>query len=87
MTPPVESFPASALPQRVQLAANGRARKDQPPIDLKACDLLEIVQYDCQLVAVAAAAAGAGAGAATTEEDVNGRRRIVCAPVTRLFRR
>lgn len=48
MTPPIEAFHASELPERVQTTADGRRRKD--PVDLEKCDLLEMVQHSCHLV-------------------------------------
>ena len=45
MSPPVESFPASQLPDRVQVTTRNRRRKK--PIDLKGCELMEMVQYSC----------------------------------------
>jgi len=45
MAPPVESWPAHELPERVQVTKEGRRRKDQ--IDLHKCELLEMVQYEC----------------------------------------
>lgn len=48
MTPPVESFPASQLKQRVESTAEGRRQKGQM-VDLRNCELLEMVQYSCKL--------------------------------------
>lgn len=48
MTPPVESFPASQLQQRVESMADGRRQKGQM-VDLRNCELLEMVQYSCRL--------------------------------------
>lgn len=48
MTPPVESFPASQLKQRVESTADGRRQKGQM-VDLRNCELLEMVQYSCRL--------------------------------------
>lgn len=48
MTPPVESFPASQLKQRVQLTTDGRRQKGQM-VGLRNCELLELVQYSCRL--------------------------------------
>ncbi|KAI9673642.1 MAG: hypothetical protein M1817_002279 [Caeruleum heppii] len=47
MAPPIEAFPASQLPTRVQTTASGRRRKT--PIDLTECELLEMVQYRCKM--------------------------------------
>ena len=48
MAPPVEAFPASELPFRVQTTVKGKRRKGGN-IDLKQCKLLEMVQYDCKV--------------------------------------
>lgn len=48
MTPPVESFPASQLKQRVESTADGRRQKGEM-VDLRDCELLEMVQYSCKL--------------------------------------
>lgn len=48
MTPPVESFPASQLRQRVESTTDGRRQKGQM-VDLRNCELLEMVQYSCKL--------------------------------------
>ena len=48
MAPPTEVFPASELPYRVQVTVEGKRRKGGD-IDLKKCDLLELVQYDCKV--------------------------------------
>jgi len=45
MTPPIESFPASELPDRVQVTMKGRRRKR--PVDMRNCELLEMLQYSC----------------------------------------
>jgi len=45
MAPPVESWSASELPDRVQVTADGRRRKDR--IELGKCALLQMVQYEC----------------------------------------
>jgi hypothetical protein len=70
MAPPVETFPAAQLPERVQVTAQGRRRKGGN-IDLKKCDLMEMVQYNCWLEP----------GPGYREEVVK------CQPVVRLFRR
>ena len=47
MAPLVEAFPASELPQRIQITTMTRRRK--PRIHhLSACELLEMIQYDCR---------------------------------------
>ncbi|KAL9022028.1 MAG: hypothetical protein Q9185_000769 [Variospora sp. 1 TL-2023] len=48
MAPPIETFPASEVPVRVQTAANGKRRKGDK-IKLEDCELLEMVQYSCWL--------------------------------------
>ena len=48
MAPPTEAFPASELPYRVQITAQGKRRKGGD-IDLRKCELLELVQYDCRV--------------------------------------
>ncbi|KAH7324487.1 hypothetical protein B0I35DRAFT_475729 [Stachybotrys elegans] len=73
MTPPCPSFPASELPAKVQLLADGRRRKLEPGqarVDLTACELLRIVQYRCEVL-----------DPALPESPVQ------CFPVERLFRR
>ena len=47
MTPPIETFPASELPYRIQCTLQGRRRKSA--IDLEECKLSELVQYSCYL--------------------------------------
>lgn len=51
MTPPCHIFHASDLPRAIQTGLDGKRRKteDGKPIDLKACELLSLVQYDCQV--------------------------------------
>lgn len=48
MAPPIETFPASQLPYRIQVAANGKRRKGKK-IQLSDCELREMVQYSCWL--------------------------------------
>ncbi|KAI3322610.1 hypothetical protein HD806DRAFT_132675 [Xylariaceae sp. AK1471] len=47
MTPPCRVFPASQLPTEIQMD-DGKRRKGGK-IDLSACELLSMVQYDCQI--------------------------------------
>lgn len=47
MSPPCRVFPASQLPTEIQLE-NDKRRKGGK-IDLSACELLSMVQYDCQI--------------------------------------
>jgi hypothetical protein len=48
MAPPVESWSARELADRVQVTAEGRRRKDR--IELEKCDLLQMVQYECSVL-------------------------------------
>ena len=48
MAPPTEAFPAIELPYRVQVTTQGKRRKGDA-IDLKECELLEMVQYSCRV--------------------------------------
>ncbi len=68
MAPPIETFHPARLQQQVQHYANGKVRK--PPVDLKQCELKELLQYECDLRG--------------PKEDP--RSKIVCEPVLRLFR-
>ena len=70
MAPPIEAFPVSELEKRVNVQSNGR-RKKGGDIDLRKCELLELVQYEC--------------GLRGSEKDR--RSVIQCAPVVKLFRR
>lgn len=51
MTPPCHSFAASELPLKTQQDARGRRRKldGGAPLDLSACQLLQMLQYKCEL--------------------------------------
>lgn len=71
MVPPIEGFPASQLRMRVQLTVKGKLRKGET-VDLRQCELLEMVQYSCQLER------GQSPGAM----DV-----VRCMPIVKLFRR
>ena len=77
MAPPVESFPVSELAARVQRstkARQGKQHKGAEVVDLKKCELLEMVQYSCQL--------------APSDEAVASSSKIIrCKPVVKLFRR
>ncbi|TKA38361.1 hypothetical protein B0A54_10652 [Friedmanniomyces endolithicus] len=68
MAPPIETFHPARLQQQIQHHANGKLRK--PLVDLKQCDLKELLQYECDLRG--------------PKEDP--RSKIVCEPVLRLFR-
>ena len=70
MAPPVEAFPVSELEDRINVQLNGRRRKGGD-IDLRKCELLELVQYEC--------------GPTAAEKDR--RSIIQCVPVVKLFRR
>ena len=53
MTPPCHAFPAAELPLRAQLDVHGRRRKLDPAqraVDLSACQLLQMQQYNCEVV-------------------------------------
>lgn len=51
MTPPCPDFHPSHLPQQVQLTIDGRKRKTEggKDIDLRACELMGLLQYDCSV--------------------------------------
>ncbi|KAK4539639.1 hypothetical protein LTR36_010465 [Oleoguttula mirabilis] len=68
MAPLVEAFHPARLQQHVQYHPNGKARK--PPVDLKQCELKELIQYECDL----------------RGPKENPRSRVVCEPLLRLFR-
>lgn len=72
MAPPVESFPASELEHRIQIKTNGRRRKG-PAIQLKDCELFEMVQYSC----------GLDKDPRVSAKDAI----IICKPIVKLFRR
>lgn len=48
MAPPLESWPAWQLPDRAQATIKDTKRKGFSG-DLKACELLEMMQYDCRV--------------------------------------
>jgi hypothetical protein len=51
MAPPYTLFSAGELPNRVQtIQKNGKERRRKDPIDLKQCELMQMMQYDCQSV-------------------------------------
>ena len=70
MAPPIEAFSVSELEDRINVQSNGRRRKGGD-IDLRKCELLELVQYECGLK---------GSGK-------DRRSIIQCTPVVKLFRR
>jgi len=47
MAPKLDYFPPSELPSRVQYVASGKKRKQ--PVDLKKCELKELLQYECDV--------------------------------------
>ena len=51
MTPPCPNFHPSQLPQQIQFRIDGRKRKtdDGKDINLKACELMRLLQYDCSI--------------------------------------
>lgn len=55
MAPPAHVFPASELPERIQFNAENKRRKPvdasstSKRIDLSACELLEMMQWSCQV--------------------------------------
>lgn len=51
MTPPCHTFNASELPLQIQSNVNGKKRKTEggKDIDLKACELLSLMQYHCSI--------------------------------------
>ncbi|KAL2291965.1 hypothetical protein FJTKL_10661 [Diaporthe vaccinii] len=51
MTPPCPNFHPSQLPQQIQFSIDGKKRKTEggKDIDLKACELLGLLQYDCSV--------------------------------------
>lgn len=69
MAPLVESFPASQLASRIQYVPNGQRRK--PPVDLKDCELKELLQYHCDL----------------NGPKSDPRSSVECEPILRLFRK
>jgi hypothetical protein len=70
MPPPLETWPASQLDYRSQVSMKDTKRKGFDG-DLKACKLLELLQYECGI----------------TEGPVTKESRIICWPVERFFRR
>lgn len=80
MAPLIESFPASSLAQRVQVTTpsgrgRGRGRKEggEEALDYRKCELLEMMQFECEL----GGSRKLGAGDVVIE----------CRPVVRFFRR
>lgn len=71
MAPPTEEFPATLLPHRVQVTPDGRRRKGGD-IDLKKCELLEMVQYSCTVEG---------------EQTRRSKQPVKCYPIVRLFRK
>lgn len=49
MAPPYTLFPTDELPDHIQtIQKNGKKRRRKDPIDLKQCELMQMMQYDCQ---------------------------------------
>jgi Mitochondrial export protein Som1 len=73
MAPLVPIFPASELPEQVQIVSNGfkEKRRKGPPIDLEKCELLELMQHSCN----------------PPSEGVPPPGVVKCKPILRLFRR
>ena len=69
MAPLVEAFPPSRLEQYVQRKPDGKVRK--PAVDLKDCDLREMIQYFCDL----------------DGPKGDPKSKVVCEPVLRQFRK
>ena len=69
MAPLVEAFHPARLQQHVQYRVNGNIRKE--PVDLKQCELRELIQYECNLKG--------------PKDDP--RSKVVCESVLRLFRK
>ena len=63
-----ETFHPARLQQEVQYVSNGKVRK--APVDLKQCELRELVQYECDL----------------NGPKGDKKSRVVCQPILRLFR-
>lgn len=71
MSPPLESWSAAELPERVQVDEKNKRRKTLgKEIDLTKCVLEEMVQYDCRV-----------------EQPVTKESKVVCEPIVRLFRK
>ena len=45
MAPPVETFPTTQLPSRVQVTVGNKLKKKR--VNLDDCELLEMLQYQC----------------------------------------
>jgi len=71
MSPPVETFPASQLAQRIQLTPQGRKKKGRE-VELGDCELLEMVQYSCHL---------------EVHPETLRTAIVKCEPIVRLFRK
>ncbi|KAF2137200.1 uncharacterized protein K452DRAFT_236131 [Aplosporella prunicola CBS 121167] len=50
MAPLVEAFPPEELEARAQYTPDNRLRNKRRPVDLAKCKLLELVQYECDVV-------------------------------------
>ncbi|KAK6441827.1 hypothetical protein LTR95_001936 [Oleoguttula sp. CCFEE 5521] len=69
MAPLTAAFPPSKLEAQVQYLPNGKRRKQ--PVNLKECELKELVQYMCDLDG--------------PKEDP--KSKVQCEPILRLFRK
>lgn len=69
MAPLVEAFHPSQLGNRVQIKNDGK--RQRPPIDLKKCELKEMIQYHCEL----------------DGPQENPKTKVVCDPILRSFRK
>jgi len=74
MPPPVERWPASELPLRIQATLDGRRRKGGN-VELEKCELLEMLQYNCVVEGK------------SESKRYSREARVVCRPVERWFRR
>ena len=68
MAPWTETFHPARLQQEVLYLPNGKARK--PPVDLKQCELKELMQYGCVM----------------NGPKGHPDNKVICTPLLRLFR-
>jgi hypothetical protein len=69
MAPLVESFHPRHLEERIQYTTDGKKRKQ--PVELKECELKEMIQYSCEL----------------DGPTGDPKSKVVCQPFLRLFRK
>ena len=81
MSPPVEAFPVSELDDRVNVQPNGKRRKGGD-IDLRKCELLELVQYECYFVTDRRATSAVMLYKLRRQQPI-----VRCTPMVKLFRR